>query len=156
MLGESGAKEVLVKVMDASNLDINVIKDNLPKVINSASLITSYAAFTEAYKVLMEALNDASVQHEHRLIIEEECEKSIKLIKEYRQAMQESITAYFKEKLEVFENGFAAMDKAIIDNDSDGYIKGNAEIQQLLGYYAQFTNQEEFDNLMGSNTSFKL
>ena len=58
--------------------------------------------------------------------------------------------------LKTFEHGFAMMDKAIEDNDSNGYIKGNAEIQKTLGYYAQFRNQKEFDELMDSDINFKL
>ena len=44
----------------------------------------------------------------------------------------------------------------IMGNDSDGYIRGNTAIQEILGYKSQFTNQEEFDDLMDSDIAFKL
>ena len=125
-------------------------------IAGESSLIVSYAAFSEAYKTLMSVLNDAAIQHEHRLEVEKECDKTISLIKEYREKMQSSITLFFEKHLTTFEHGFAQMDKAIEDSDSNGYIRGNAEIQELLGYYAQFRSQEEFDGLMESDISFKL
>ena len=48
------------------------------------------------------------------------------------------------------------MNQALLENDLNGYIRGNAEIQKLLGYDVQFTNQEEFDDLMDSDLSLKL
>ena len=43
-----------------------------------------------------------------------------------------------------------------MDGDIDGYIKGNTEIQSILGYDVQFTSQDEFDALMDSDDAFKL
>ena len=55
-----------------------------------------------------------------------------------------------------FEYGFAMMDEALINNDANKYIKGNVEIQKILNYDVQFTNQDEFDDLMESEFDFKL
>ena len=48
------------------------------------------------------------------------------------------------------------MNQAIMDGDVDVYIKGNAEIQRILWFDTQFTNQQEFDDLMDSDIAFKL
>ena len=155
-LGDTGIKEISDRLISAYNIDVSGIKDMAMNIAKERSLVVSYAAFSEAYKVMMSVLEDAAVQHEHRLMVEKECEKAIKLIKQYRENMQELITKYFDKHLKTFEHGFAMMDKAIEENDSNGYIKGNAEIQKTLGYYAQFRNQKEFDELMDSDINFKL
>ena len=155
-LGGTGVKDISDTLIKAYDIDITKIKEMAQNIAKENSVIVSYAAFTEAYKILMSVLEDAALQHEHRLMVEKECQRTIALIKEYREAMQESITRYFERHLKTFEYGFAQMDKAIEINDSTGYIRANAEIQEMLGYYAQFRNQEEFDELMDSDTNFKL
>ena len=82
--------------------------------------------------------------------------ESVAMIRQYREEMERMVSMYLTEHLETFESGFAAMDQAIMDGDVDGYIKGNAEIQKILGYDTQFTNQQEFDDLMDSDIAFKL
>ncbi len=48
------------------------------------------------------------------------------------------------------------MDKALIENDIDGFIFGNTMIQENLGHNVQFRSQEEFDDIMSSDVLFKL
>ena len=48
------------------------------------------------------------------------------------------------------------MDQAILDNDPEGFISGNVQIQKILGYDTQFTSFDEFDSLMESDMDFKL
>ena len=155
-LGNVGGKEIVNTLISAYEIDPNLLKEAAEKISSQSSIIVSYAAFAEAYKILMSALNDAAMQHEHRLMVEKQCAETVALIKEYREKMQETITAYFEKHLQTFENGFAQMDIAIMKNDSNGYLKGNAEIQEMLGYYAQFRTQEEFDDLMEYDVSCKL
>ena len=104
----------------------------------------------------MKSLKDASIAYEHRLAVEEECRQSVELIVSYRQQMEENVSKYMSERLETIEHGFAEMDQALLRNDTDGFIRGNTEIQKLLNYDIQFTNQEEFDDLMDSDLTFKL
>ena len=111
---------------------------------------------TEAYKIVREAQEDLQLAREERIKIEAACNESIELIRQYRAEMEYAVNHYLTERLETFESGFAAMDKAIFENDSDGYIRGNVAIQEILGYKSQFTNQEEFDDLMDSDIAFKL
>ena len=70
--------------------------------------------------------------------------------------MEKKVSEYLNLHLDVITDGFAAMDKAIMENDADGYIAGNVEIQKMLGYKVQFTNQQEFDALMDSDEDFML
>ena len=48
------------------------------------------------------------------------------------------------------------MDQAIINQDPDGYIAGNAEICEVLGRKPQFRSMSEFNDLMASDESLKL
>ena len=57
---------------------------------------------------------------------------------------------------DTFNNGFAQMDKAIVEGDIHGYVSGNVKIQELLGKEIQFRTPEEFDDLMLSDENFKL
>ena len=106
--------------------------------------------------MMMKALEDASIAYEHRLLVEEESKKTIELICEYRAEMEEAVNRYLNRHYETFERAFETMNQALLENDSDGYIRGNVEIQKLLGYDVQFTNQEEFDDLMDSDIALKL
>ena len=159
-LGDSGVKETAVAMLKVNDIDIEELKKSIVDMSNSiqtaSSATIAYVAFTEAYKILMEALDDASVQHEHMLMVEKECSKAIEMIKVYRKRMQDSIDRYFSKHLNVFSESIEKMDKAILENDSNGYLESNAEIQKVLNYNLQFSNQKEFDELMGSDDSFKL
>ena len=155
-LMNSGIGDVGRDVIQACGVDLKSIpnKGNVP--IELASPIVGYMAICRAYEIMMAALDEASAAYEHRLLIEEECRKSVLMIQEYRARMEAVVSDYLNEHIETFENGFAAMDQAILENDTDGYIRGNVEIQKILKYDVQFTNQEEFDDLMDSDIALKM
>ena len=146
--------------MKASGIDAQMADKlgvkSLSEIGNVATCALTFAALTEAYKIVREAQEDLQFAREERIKIEAACDESIELIRQYRAEMEYAVNHYLSERLETFESGFAAMDKAILENDSDGYIRGNVAIQEILGYKSQFTNQEEFDNLMDSDIAFKL
>ena len=48
------------------------------------------------------------------------------------------------------------MDRAILEQDRDGFIHANAQMQQVLEYEPQFSSQQEFDDLMNDGDSFRL
>jgi hypothetical protein len=116
----------------------------------------AYTASMAAYKELRKAQEQYEEAQEVRILIEKACAESVAMIRQYREEMERVVSKYLTEHLETFESGFAAMDQAIMDGDVDGYIKGNVEIQKILGYHTQFTNQQEFDDLMDSDIAFKL
>ena len=63
---------------------------------------------------------------------------------------------YFAKHLAAFDTAFRAMDRAILEQDSDGFIHANAQLQQVLEYEPQFSSQQEFDDLMNDGDSFRL
>ena len=118
--------------------------------------VMAYTASMAAYKELRKAQEEYAQAQDRRLQIEKVCAESVAMIRQYREEMERVVSKYLTEHLETFASGFAAMDQAIMDGDVDGYIKGNVEIQKILGYDTQFTNQQEFDDLMDSDIAFKL
>lgn len=74
----------------------------------------------------------------------------------YHQEIDQIVSDYLFEHAETFNCGIAAMDKAIIDGDINGFIRGNTTIQDILKYDVQFRNEEEFDALMDSDDAFRL
>lgn len=93
---------------------------------------------------------------ENRLRIEEECAKSVAQMRHYREKMNAAVSDYLYAHAETFNAGIAAMDRAILDGDAQGFIRGNVMIQEILNYHVQFRNQNEFDALMDGDAAFVL
>lgn len=155
-IGESGIREVGKQVLCALNIPEKLGASDLEELFALSPVTVAYMAFMAAYKELRQAMENLDAAHERHRKIEIECAKSIAMIRKYRMEMEQVVSQYLTERLETFEEGFAAMDRAIIEGDSNGYIRGNVEIQTILGYKVQFTNQSEFDALMNSDEDFKL
>ena len=135
-------------------------KEQLAKLTNAFRnaqwFMVSEICFSEVYKILKQVDEEAQAQHELRIRIEEECSKSIEMMKRHRMEMNQLVDTYLSEHHETFANALDTMEKAILDQDVNGYIRGNTEIQKMLGYEVQFSNEDEFDALMNSDEAFKL
>ena len=159
-LGGEQIKELTMQVLKASNMDLQLADQlgvqKLAEIGNMAPSTVAFLSLTAAYKMVRQAEEEMQLAKAQRIEIEAACNESIALIRQYRQEMEYVVNNYLTERIETFESGFNAMDKAILENDTDGYISGNVEIQKILGYDVQFTSQEEFDDLMDSDEAFKL
>ncbi len=155
-LGNINLDEIISDVLAAFEIDQEKVNEIIERIVQTGWISLSYYALTEAYQILLEAKNDERVQHDERIRIEAECAKSIEMILSFRKEMNSMVSTYLSEYHETFEKGFKSMDDAILKNDVHGYIKGNVMIQEVLGYEIQFTNEEEFNDLMDSDRLFKL
>ena len=155
-LVNSGFRELSAEFLQAAGIDETVLFDKNGALRSLSSPTIGYCATVKAYEMMMKALEDASIAYEHRLLVEEECRKTVALIRKYRAEMEEAVNRYLNRHYKTFGQAIDSMNQALLENDSNGYIRGNAEIQKLLGYDVQFTNQEEFDDLMDSDLSLKL
>ena len=153
-LGSIQYDEAVAKIVEAMGLEDKVIDQN--GAIQIANPLIAVAAFQEAYKIYCKALDNLELAREERARIEAECNESVRMMLDYREELNGRVSDYLTENIETFQEGFALMDQAILLNDSEGYIAGNVEIQKMLGYDIQFTNQEEFDDLMMSDDAFKF
>ena len=152
----SGFRELSAEFLEAGGIDRSVLYDANGVLRSLSSPVIGYCATVKAYEMMMKALEDASAAYEHRLLVEEESRKTIAQIREYRAEMENAVNRYLNRHYETFEHAFDTMNQALLENDSDGYIRGNVEIQKLLGHDVQFTNQDEFDDLMDSDIALKL
>ncbi len=155
-IGDSGIKEVSMQIFSELGIHEKLGVDSAAEIMKLAPAVVAFTASMAAYKELRKAMDDLALAKERRLQIEAACQESISMIRFYRAEMERIVSNYLTVRLETFESGFEAMDRAMVEGDIDGYIKGNTEIQSILGYDVQFTNQDEFDALMDSEDSFKL
>lgn len=119
-------------------------------MVGVGAAMIGYTLATAAYKEIMSAMQEAKHAREQRMLIERECEESIRLIRKYRREMEEQVERYLSEHKRAFESCFMTLDDAILHDDIDGFIRGNAELQLILGGKSQFSSFDEFDRLMGS------
>lgn len=155
-VSDTGIKGIANDVVVAMGIPEKFGVRDLNGILNLSAYTVGYTSMMEVYKELMKALEDDRIAHERRLQIEAECAQAVAAIIEYRRNMEQVVSDYLKFRYDTFEAGFQAMDKAIIDDDIDGYIGGNAAIQKVLGYDVQFETQDEFDELMMSDEAFKF
>lgn len=155
-LSDTGIYEVAKDALGALGIPKLLHVDSVDAIWQMSADAVAYAAMTALLQELLQALEDEQLAHERRIQIEKECAETVSSITKYRTDMERVVSDYLKERYEAFEIGFAAMDQAILDNDVNGYIRGNAAIQKALGYDVQFTTQEEFDDLMISDEAFKF
>jgi len=99
---------------------------------------------------------EAQLIHEKMILMNIKTAIIIKQIEEYKEKLNEKISNYLAEDIDAFIRGFDFIGKGIETGDSDLTIKGNVIIQKVLGRKPQFTNQEEFDDLMASDLAFQL
>ena len=125
-------------------------------ILSKGTPLGMVLAVYSCYKMIAEAEKDYQEARDNRIQTELECEASIQRIREYRENMKYEVDLYFHEKSETILTGFDLMECAINNHDTDSFMKGNAMLQELLGHEVQFTNQQEFDQLMDSDIAFKL
>ena len=125
-------------------------------MVGMAGSTLGYAAAVAVYEELSTALHDYELAKEERIRVERECAEAVELIRQYRRDMSRDVENYLATHDELFNRAFDAMDQALISNDIDGYLAGNAEIQESLGYLPRFRTQQEFDDLMASDDNFVL
>ena len=157
-LGEQGVGE-LGAAMYASIAVASVSGSGsvaLGVIAGIAGSTLGYAAAVAVYQELATSLKEYELAKEERIQVEQECSEAVSMIRQYRQEMDAAVEAYMQEHLEVISSGFQAMDEAILSGDTAGVLVGNAAIQEVLGRKAQFHNQEEFDDMMLSDSAFKL
>jgi len=155
-LGGSEMRKIADKVLSALGVYSKLGIANMSEVMKLPPLILAVTASAAAFLELRRALDDLALARKERLMIEAACRESIAMIREYRENLDNIVNQYLTERLETFSAGLAAMDRALCENDTDGYIRGNAEIQAILGYHMQFQNRSEFDRLIDSDEAFRL
>lgn len=99
-------------------------------------------------------VREAQLIREKRLLSEARTVLTIERLEEYKAQLAERFEDYLVENLTAFSEGLSQIDKGLADGNSDNVIAGNVIIQRALGHEVQFTNQDEFDALMESDSDF--
>ena len=126
-------------------------------VLFSGAFVTRFnyvGAGRAAIAIVKEVSNEkkeAELIHEKLLLTEAKTVDVIQKMNDYRNALEQRVSEYLAEDLDGFLAGFDLMKQGLKSGDSDLVIKGNVVIQRILGREPQFTNQEEFDELMESD-----
>ena len=126
-------------------------------VLFSGAFVTMFnyvGAGRAAIAIVKEVSNEkkeAELIHEKLLLTEAKTVDIIQKMNDYRNALEQRVSDYLAEDLEGFLAGFDLMKQGLKSGDSDLVIKGNVVIQRVLGREPQFTNQQEFDELMESD-----
>ena len=135
-LGEKGVGEI-GSAMFAS-IGIAVVPSSAPALLSViggiAGATLGYTAAVAVYQELATSLKDAKLARENRIVVEAECEEAIKLIRQYRLEMKEMVAKYLSDNITVFNDGFAMMDRAIIENDVNGFIDKNKLMESAKAY----------------------
>lgn len=115
-----------------------------------------YAIASASYGILKDALKEEQMAHEERMAIEKECEEHIKLIREYRAEMEAVIAEYLATNIAVFHEAFHEIKDSLNIGDVDGFISGANEISRQLGKEPLFSDFEDFEQLMESDSVIKI
>ena len=156
LIGGSGIKDIAMQVLSALGIHEKLGVKNPAEIMKLAPQVVAYNATMAAYEELRKAQEDLTIAKERRKQIEAVCTEAVSMIRLYRGEMEQTVSKYLSSHIGTFEAGFDAMDKALLDGDVNGYIRGNVEIQEILGRDIQFRNQEEFNDLMDSDDAFIL
>ena len=157
-LFDRGFEEINVAI--ASALSVIEVPNHAPAFLNDLLNISGVTFCYEAFELVVNeiavSLKEARVAKRERILIEKQCAEMLEEMIGYRSEIKALTEEYFTEHYETLEAGFDAMDQAILHDDIDNFIRGNAVIQKQLGYDVQFETQDEFDKLMESDEAFRL
>lgn len=129
-------------------------------VVFSQRFVARYnyvAAGRAIIAVVREAADDVKeleLLREKRMLTEAKVAFDVARLEDYKARLTERVDAYLVERLEAFYEGLDMMDQGLATGDSNLVIGGNVVIQRVLGREAQFTDQDEFDELMESDEAF--
>ncbi len=108
------------------------------------------------YREIAAESAETELLYEKRLLTEAQTAQAVAQLEAYRERLEARVSEYLAEDLTAFLEGFNTMDQGLQSGDSDRVIRGNVVIQRVLGREPQFTNQQEFDDLMDSDIPLKL
>ncbi len=97
---------------------------------------------------LMERLQEKELEHQERLRIIAECERTKQAERKFREELEELINSYFKEYRSCFDEALTMIDRSFASEDADGIIAGANKITRKLGGKVSFNNMKEFENFL--------
>lgn len=108
------------------------------------------------YKEISNEKREAELIHEKMQLSEAKAAIAWNRLIAFEEGLEERVCTYLAEDIEAFMEGFDLMQRGMDTGDANLFIRGNVTIQRILGKEPQFTNQEEFDDLMESDIPLQL
>jgi hypothetical protein len=118
--------------------------------------MVGYALSSACYKELLAALKEEKHARQQRIKIEAECEEAKKMILEFRNKLENDIRKYLCEHTLIFQQTFATMEQALLEQDANAFIEIANCYTEKLGGKPQFHNTRELESLMESSTPLYL
>ncbi len=128
----------------------------IPIVGALAGSMLGYALSSASYHVLLDSLKTAKLAREERTKIECECAEAVAMLREYRSDLEKNINKYLLDKQDFFNTTFDMIKTSLNIGDIDGYICATNRITEEMGKKPLYSNMEEFDALMSSETTIKI
>lgn len=152
-------KRKYIESVDDGQKKIDTAKYATSTVVSMAKIGTPIgfvSATVGVYNEIKKALDELDESKERRSIVEAQCNEYVAIAEEYRVELEKNVSAYLTNKMQIFTESFAVMDKAISENDIEMYISGNNMIQKEVSGKTIFDNMDEFEQLMMSNNTLKI
>ena len=84
------------------------------------------------------------------------CERLIPEIKANRTKLEAYLDTHFANRAQIFKTSFDALDQAILSDETEAFAEALQTINEQFGQTLQFSNYQEFDELMRSDEAFKF
>lgn len=97
---------------------------------------------------IKETLKNKELEHQKRLKLIEEYQKSEKQAKEFKEELEEYLKSYFKEYQDCFDEALFDIRYSFQNGDTDGVIAGANKITEKLGGKVKYNTVEEFKNFL--------
>jgi hypothetical protein len=150
-LGAAGAVSVFGKFFVIGQITIPI-----PVIGGLIGSMLGYALSSACYGQLTTALKEAKIAREQRIQIEAECAEAIRMIKEYRTEIEETISKYLSDHIITFRTAFDKMQTALDSGDIDRFIAGANKITLKLGRKPQYRTMKEFESFMNGSDKLLL
>ena len=118
--------------------------------------MVGYALSSATYGILVGSLKEAKLAKAEREIIEKACEEHIKMIREYRAEMEEMISQYLIDSMDVFRDSFSGIKYALAIGDVDLFIESANTVTKRFGGQVSFSSMDDFNTKMISGATFKI
>lgn len=84
------------------------------------------------------------------------CERLIPEIKANRAKLEAYLDTHFANRAQIFKTSFDALDQAVLSDETEAFAEALQTINKQFGQTLQFSNYQEFDELMRSDEAFKF
>ncbi len=118
--------------------------------------MVGYAFSSACYGILTDSLKNAKLAREERERVEKACNEHIAMIRQYRAEMEAIISQYLVESMDVFRESFSGIKNALAIGDVDWFVDSTNRITEQFGGTVPFTDMNDFDSKMLSQTAFTL